>query len=392
MLEAVASQDLWIWHAFFGVAGANNDINVLNNSPLFNDLLDDKALVASYVVNGVEFEKGYYLADGSKNKLGFLDDTCKRPADTEPSAKQWYMCNSVVLTWILNSISAKLFVGQVCQVFSKTASLIWVDLQETYNKVDVSVTFNLHKSINSLSQNGMPLSDYYHKLNSLWRQFDALTSLPACSCTEESHIGVSSNSTPSKPHATAFVSKGYDNKRTGRERPSTSSPVSLTNEQMLRLMNLINDKLDSPISANMADSGANQHMTISDKLLHNIVDIAHLGLTVGHLNGTHALIKKIGDLKLTKDITLYDFLVVPKYNVSLLSVHKLTRDNKLYIGFDEHKCYIQDLKKKELVEIGNESGGLYLFNVDNTLNCKTSYKSLGCLLASSFLPPWKRIM
>ncbi|GKF17523.1 ALP1-like protein, partial [Tanacetum coccineum] len=24
MLEAVASQDLWIWHAFYGMAGANN--------------------------------------------------------------------------------------------------------------------------------------------------------------------------------------------------------------------------------------------------------------------------------------------------------------------------------------------------------------------------------
>ncbi|GJX54588.1 ALP1-like protein [Tanacetum coccineum] len=44
------------------VAGANNDINVLDNSPLFNDLLDDKAPVAPYVVNGVGFEKGYYLA------------------------------------------------------------------------------------------------------------------------------------------------------------------------------------------------------------------------------------------------------------------------------------------------------------------------------------------
>ncbi|GKA62041.1 ALP1-like protein isoform X1, partial [Tanacetum coccineum] len=31
---------------------------------LFDDLLDDKALVAPYVVNGVGFEKGYYLADG----------------------------------------------------------------------------------------------------------------------------------------------------------------------------------------------------------------------------------------------------------------------------------------------------------------------------------------
>ncbi|GJX14900.1 ALP1-like protein [Tanacetum coccineum] len=64
MLEAVASQDLWIWHAFYGMAGANNDINVLDNSPLFNDLLDDLAHVVPYVVNGVEYRNGYYLADG----------------------------------------------------------------------------------------------------------------------------------------------------------------------------------------------------------------------------------------------------------------------------------------------------------------------------------------
>ncbi|GJW64078.1 RNA-directed DNA polymerase, eukaryota, reverse transcriptase zinc-binding domain protein, partial [Tanacetum coccineum] len=69
MLEAVASHDLWIWHAFFWVAGANNDINVLDNSPLFDDLLDDKPPIALYVVNGVGFEKGYYLADGSNSSF-----------------------------------------------------------------------------------------------------------------------------------------------------------------------------------------------------------------------------------------------------------------------------------------------------------------------------------
>ncbi|GJR45912.1 ALP1-like protein isoform X1, partial [Tanacetum coccineum] len=35
---------------------------------LFNDLLDDKAPVAPYVVNGVEFENGYYLADEGARK------------------------------------------------------------------------------------------------------------------------------------------------------------------------------------------------------------------------------------------------------------------------------------------------------------------------------------
>ncbi|GKD21987.1 ALP1-like protein [Tanacetum coccineum] len=46
------------------VAGAINDITVFNNSPLFDDLLDDITRVAPFEVNGVIFQQGYYLADG----------------------------------------------------------------------------------------------------------------------------------------------------------------------------------------------------------------------------------------------------------------------------------------------------------------------------------------
>ncbi|GKB69528.1 ALP1-like protein, partial [Tanacetum coccineum] len=43
LLEAFTSQDLWIWHVFFGVAGLNNDVNVLCQSPVLNDLKVGKA-------------------------------------------------------------------------------------------------------------------------------------------------------------------------------------------------------------------------------------------------------------------------------------------------------------------------------------------------------------
>ncbi|GKB01931.1 protein arginine N-methyltransferase 1.6, partial [Tanacetum coccineum] len=43
MLEAVADKKLWIWHAYFGVPRANNNLNALYGSPLFDDELADRA-------------------------------------------------------------------------------------------------------------------------------------------------------------------------------------------------------------------------------------------------------------------------------------------------------------------------------------------------------------
>ncbi|XP_020887609.1 uncharacterized protein LOC110230057 [Arabidopsis lyrata subsp. lyrata] len=63
VLEAVASQDLWIWHAFFGPPCTLNDINILDRSPVFDDILKGRAPAVNYTVNGNEYNLGYYLTD-----------------------------------------------------------------------------------------------------------------------------------------------------------------------------------------------------------------------------------------------------------------------------------------------------------------------------------------
>ena len=63
ILEAVVSHDLWIWHAFFGMPGLLNDINVLRRSPLFDRLTSGTAPQLEYTVNGNKHTMGYYLAD-----------------------------------------------------------------------------------------------------------------------------------------------------------------------------------------------------------------------------------------------------------------------------------------------------------------------------------------
>ncbi|XP_071718989.1 uncharacterized protein [Rutidosis leptorrhynchoides] len=44
--------------------GSNNDMNLLNLSDLFSDLLAGEAPPCTFTVNGCTFDKGYYLADG----------------------------------------------------------------------------------------------------------------------------------------------------------------------------------------------------------------------------------------------------------------------------------------------------------------------------------------
>ncbi|XP_021750303.1 uncharacterized protein LOC110715987 [Chenopodium quinoa] len=63
ILEAVADQDLWIWHAFFGIPGSCNNLNVLYRSPVFDDVLHGRASPINFTVNGHEYNMAYYLAN-----------------------------------------------------------------------------------------------------------------------------------------------------------------------------------------------------------------------------------------------------------------------------------------------------------------------------------------
>ncbi|XP_020417951.1 uncharacterized protein LOC109948671 [Prunus persica] len=64
ILEAVAGFDTWVWHAFFRVAGSQNDLNVLDQSLVFNDVLRGEASNITYEINNTVYQNWYYLADG----------------------------------------------------------------------------------------------------------------------------------------------------------------------------------------------------------------------------------------------------------------------------------------------------------------------------------------
>ncbi|GKA56186.1 ALP1-like protein [Tanacetum coccineum] len=83
LLEVIASNDLWIWHAFFGVSGMNNDVNVLRQSPIFNDLKSGRASDVPFVANNVPYKRGYYLTDRIYPQWSVLIKSIKNPGTND---------------------------------------------------------------------------------------------------------------------------------------------------------------------------------------------------------------------------------------------------------------------------------------------------------------------
>nr|GEZ81416.1 ribonuclease H-like domain-containing protein [Tanacetum cinerariifolium] len=252
-------------------------------------------------------------------------------------------CNDMVLTWIMNVVSQDVYMGLV---YSENAVVVWKELRETYDKVDGSVVYNLLQKINSIKQGGSSVADYYHRLNSLWREFYALTKLPKCICEVKCSCDSSKEFRLHQQlmKLMQFLIGLDDCYQPVRSSLLTRDPLPevkdaynvISREESHR--GVLYLSMTTITLGWIIDFGTNQHLTGSTSGMINVVDISDLKITVGHPNGTLAVINHVGNLKLANNVMVYGVLVVPGYCVSVLSMNKLIRDSKMFVGFDENKC------------------------------------------------------
>ncbi|GJV09642.1 hypothetical protein Tco_1351183 [Tanacetum coccineum] len=286
--------------------------------------------------------------------------------------EQWDRCNSVVLNWIIGCVSQDVFLGQV---FSKNAKTVWDELEETYSKQDASVIFNMHYKIHSLCQSGAPLSKYYHKFNALWRQYNSLVNLPNCTCANSDKLKEHNQllklmqflmglnevydlirsiifTTDLIPDVRgAFATLSRDKSHRGTQSHSVPKIGMVILLLWLGLITGCFELIGYP--PNFKKNIGPNKSSASNNVISRNKDQSHTFTDDQYKRLMSLISEKSGSSSIPANIA-----VVPGYQVSLLSVYNLSKDNKFRVVFDEDTCVIQDFVLRTQVGTGNESNRL----------------------------------
>lgn len=126
------------------------------------------------------------IALDAKSKIGFIDGSLPRPVDTDPSFRIWSRCNSMVKSWLLNTVTPQIYLSILRFL---DASDIWRDINSRFHMTNLPKTFNLTKQIQDLRQGSMNLSDYYTTLKTLWDNLESSDEPDApCTCGKASRL------------------------------------------------------------------------------------------------------------------------------------------------------------------------------------------------------------
>ncbi|KAG7593249.1 Retrotransposon Copia-like N-terminal [Arabidopsis thaliana x Arabidopsis arenosa] len=151
-----------------------SDPNHPNHSPFFLHSADHPGLILVAIrldgTNYDDWDAAMRIALDSKGKLGFIDGSLPRPAESDQSFRLWSRCNSMIKSWLLNSVSPEIY-SSILRL--KDASDIWRDLYSRFHMSNLPRTFNLTQEIQDLRQGSKSLMEYYTKLKTLWSNLES---------------------------------------------------------------------------------------------------------------------------------------------------------------------------------------------------------------------------
>ena len=120
----------------------------------------------------------------SKNKMGFLNGTILVPESTDPLFSAWERCNTLILSWLLNSLSQSIAQSVI---YLDNAVDVWNDLKERFSQSDLLRIAELQEEVYALKQGSQSVTDYFTMLKSVWEELDNYRPMIPCSCSAKTY-------------------------------------------------------------------------------------------------------------------------------------------------------------------------------------------------------------
>lgn len=118
------------------------------------------------------------MALGAKNKLCFIDGSCKRPEADSANLQKWIRNDYMVQSWLINSMEASISEGFILQQFTQQ---LYDEIKARYGHYNAPQLFELHKKMTS-KQDSNTIVEYYSKLKRVWDEIQLLDGFPDCDC------------------------------------------------------------------------------------------------------------------------------------------------------------------------------------------------------------------
>ncbi|XP_075512742.1 uncharacterized protein LOC142548320 [Primulina tabacum] len=164
--------------------GSGNRIAIDDSgSPFFLQNGDHPGLIlVSHQLSGGNYNtwnRAMSMALTAKNKLGFVDNSIQRPHLDDLLYGAWLRCNSMVISWILNSVAKEIADSLM---YIPTAYEIWIDLRDRFHQSNALRIFQIKKLLSGLHQGSMDVTTYYTRLRTLWDELKDFQPVSVCNC------------------------------------------------------------------------------------------------------------------------------------------------------------------------------------------------------------------
>ncbi|XP_051143404.1 uncharacterized protein LOC127259834 [Andrographis paniculata] len=131
--------------------------------------------------NFEEWVKAIKVSLRAKKKMGFITGTIKQPTNDSEEIEDWWTVNSMIISWIFNTIEPSL---RSTISYRETTKELWDDIQQRFLVRNGARIHQLKTEVANCKEGSDSIMSFYGRIKKLWDDLNDYDQMPLCTCNE----------------------------------------------------------------------------------------------------------------------------------------------------------------------------------------------------------------